>query len=49
MKVLIPFFVFVAMVCVTTMILHFGLKVGESREPAYPMQASAYSFVDITQ
>lgn len=49
MKVLIPFLIFIAMVCMTTAVLHFGLKVGESREPAYPMQASAYSFVDITQ
>ncbi len=47
MKVLIPFFVFVAMVCMTTAILHFGLKVGEDRAPEYPVHA--YSFVDITQ
>lgn len=49
MKVLIPFFVFVAMVCVTTMILHFGLKAGETRATEYPHAAHAYSFVDITQ
>lgn len=47
MKVLIPFFVFAVMVCLTTLVLHFGLKFGESREPEYPVHT--YSFVDITQ